>query len=277
MFLFGTVGIPKSTHKKPGGTIGGITRLRELTLEALENGWVRSVRVSEAICAEIKSCGINNQVKISVHAPYYINLNAEEDEWSKSRIRLIDAAFFGFLADATDVIFHPGSYLNQKPDLVLDLATRRLTECVMELKSKNITINLRPETMGKSTLIGSIEDVLKLGYQIDSVLPCLDFAHLHARAGDGTMNSYREWSDLLDLYQSYLGEESLSHLHIHLSGIEYSNKGEKKHSELLKSDFRTQELFQCLKDKGCSGRILCESPILEEDAILLKNLWEGMQ
>jgi deoxyribonuclease-4 len=108
-FSFGTVGSPISTPKKPGGSVGAIQRLVELELDALELGWVRAVRVSEKTCAEIKSTAEENDVKISIHAPYFINLNADEEEWPKSRQRLMDAAHFGNLAGATDIIFHPGS------------------------------------------------------------------------------------------------------------------------------------------------------------------------
>lgn len=277
MFLFGTVGIPKSTLKKSDGTIGGIIRLRELSLNALELGWVRSVRISEDTCAEIKSTAIKNQVKISVHAPYYINLNATNDEWPNSRKRLMDAAHYGYLAGATDIIFHPGSYFDKNPAIALDLSIKRLADFAKELKSKKINIFLRPETMGKSSLIGSLEDVLEMSRQIDGVLPCLDFAHLHARTGDGAMNSYSEWVVVLDQYQAFLGNGSLSNLHIHLSGIEYSGKGEKRHLELAKSDFHTMDLLRSLMDKGCGGRILCESPVLEDDAILLKHQWDKLQ
>jgi len=109
-FRFGTVGSPISTPKKPGGSVGAILRSAELGLKALELGWVRSVRVSEKTCREIQAAGAENDVAISVHAPYYINLNADEDEWPKSRQRLMDSAYYGHLAGATDIIFHPGSY-----------------------------------------------------------------------------------------------------------------------------------------------------------------------
>ncbi len=53
-FHFGTVGAPISTPKKPGGSVGAILRLVELGLDALELGWVQSVRVSEETCALIR-------------------------------------------------------------------------------------------------------------------------------------------------------------------------------------------------------------------------------
>ncbi|MGB6420677.1 MAG: hypothetical protein WBF05_02445, partial [Anaerolineales bacterium] len=56
-FRFGTVGSPKSTPKRPGGSVGAILRIRELDMDALELGWVRAVRVSDKTCESIKTTG----------------------------------------------------------------------------------------------------------------------------------------------------------------------------------------------------------------------------
>jgi deoxyribonuclease-4 len=272
-FRFGTVGTPISTPKKPGGAVGGIQRLHELSLDAFEIGWVRSVRVKEETCLLIKETALETEVAVSVHAPYYINLNADKDEWPKSRKRLMDAAHYGFLAGATDIIFHPGSYFGKDPEDVLKVAIPRLKEIVRELRRGDNTVTLRPETMGKGAMLGSFEDTLQMSQQIDGVLPCLDFAHLHARTGDGSMNSQAEWKALLVQYRDALGDDSLQDLHCHLSGIEYSDKGEKKHLMLEDSDFNLEDLMRALSEQQCGGRILCESPTLEDDALLIREAW----
>lgn len=272
-FLFGTVGSPISTPKKPGGSVGGVLRSAELGLYGLELGWVRSVRVSEKTCAEIKSNAEEQGVAISVHAPYFINLNADEEEWPKSRQRLMDAAHFGNLAGATDIIFHPGSYFERPPEEVLPIAIERLQNCVAELRSSDNPVTLRPETMGKSAMLGSLDDTIKMSLAIEGVDPCIDVAHLHARTGDGSINTYREWTQILEEYGSSLGDQALTKMHLHISGIEYGEKGEKEHLPLEESDFDYEALFRALYEFKCQGRILCESPILEEDALRCKNFW----
>lgn len=275
-FNFGTVGSPISTPKKPGGSVGAIQQIAALDLDAFELGWVQSVRVSEETCAAIKNAGRETGVLISVHAPYFINLNANEEEWPKSRKRLMDAAYYGSLAGATDVIFHPGSYFGNPPEQVLEVAIPRLRECVEDLRADQITITLRPETMGKSAMLGSLEDTLAMSKEIPGVAPCLDFAHLHARAGDGSMNSEEEWTAELNKYSEALGKVALQHLHIHMSGIEYGEKGEKNHLPIAESDFDLKGLFRALFKLNCSGRILCESPIMEEDSLYMKQVWESI-
>jgi deoxyribonuclease-4 len=272
-FQFGTVGSPLGTPKKPGGSVGAIEFSKSIGLDTLELGWVQSVRVTEATCALIKEKAAEQKVSLSVHAPYFFNLNATEEEWPKSRKRLMDAAHYGNLAGATDIIFHPGSYFERPPAEVLKVAIPRLKDCVKELRKAKNPVILRPETMGKSAMLGSLEDTLAMSKAIEGVQPCLDFAHLHARPGDGTMNSVREWSRILEAYQASLGKEALKSLHIHLSGIEYGPKGEKNHLALGESDLKVIFLFEVLRDYGCAGRILCESPIMEADAENMKQAW----
>ncbi|MFN2119029.1 MAG: TIM barrel protein [Anaerolineales bacterium] len=273
-FRFGTVGSPKGTPKKPGGSVGAIQFSKSIGLTALELGWVQSVRVSEETCAAIKGTAIAEGVAVSVHAPYFINLNATSEEWPKSRKRLMDAAKYGNLAGATDIIFHPGSYFGNEPAAVLKIAIPRLRACVDELRKGGNQVTLRPETMGKSAMLGSLEDAVSMSKEIEGVEPCLDFAHLHARPGDGSMNTPEEWSMLLKAYAKGLGKSALKRLHIHLSGIAYGPKGEKKHLKLKDADLDLKALLGALLDHSCAGRILCESPIMEEDALLMQKAWK---
>jgi deoxyribonuclease IV len=207
-----------------------------------------------------------------VHAPYFINLNANDEEWPKSRQRLMDAAHYGNLAGATDIIFHPGSYFGAAPEAVLPVAIERLHGCVDELRAAGNPVVLRPETMGKSAMLGSLEDVLAMS-AIPGVQPCIDFAHLHARPGDGTMNSYDEWVWVLQALSDALGQPALRDLHIHLSGIDYGPKGEKNHLCLKDCDLDLAALFRALRYFDCAGRILCESPAMEDDALEMQRVW----
>lgn len=273
-FEFGTVGSPRSTPDKPGGSVGAVHWSAGLGLKALELGWVQSVRVTKETCEAIRKAGAAAGVALSVHAPYYINLNADRPEWPKARKRLMDAARYGSLAGATDIVFHPGSYFGAPPDEVIRRALPRLRGCLDELRSEGNPARLRLETMGKAAMLGSLDDVLTMSRAVEGVEPCLDFAHLHARPGDGSMNTYQEWSAVLRQYADALGPASLQRLHIHCSGIEYGPKGERKHLRLIDSDLDLVVLLRALADHECGGRILCESPVMEEDALLMMAAWQ---
>jgi deoxyribonuclease-4 len=253
-FQFGTVGSPLSTPKKPGGSQGAILRSAELGLKALELGWVNAVRVTEATCETIRRTAEEQGIAISVHAPYFINLNADDEEWPKSRKRLMDAAHFGHLAGATDIVFHPGSYFGRPAEDVLPGAIERLQGCLDELRAAGNPVTLRPETMGKSAMLGSLEDTLQMSQVIAGIEPCVDFAHLHARVGDGSMNSYDEWSRVLEGYSKVLGERSLKRLHIHLSGIQYGPKGEREHLPVRDRTWTWKVYLRHCTRFGCGGQ-----------------------
>jgi deoxyribonuclease-4 len=275
-FRFGTVGSPAATPARPGGTVGGIQYAASIGLEALELAWVNGVRVGEATCAAIKQVGRENGIALSVHAPYYINLNGDDEKWPRLRTYLMDAAHFGNLAGATDIIFHPGTYFGRPAEQVLEVAIPRLRGCVDELRAAGNPVTLRPEISGKASMLGSLTDVLEMAKDIPGILPCIDFAHLHARLGDGAMNTYAEWISALDLYRNSLGEQAMQALHIHLSGINYGPKGEKNHLVMEEADLDFRNLMRALHDSGAQGRMMCESPVLEVDALKFKALWLEM-
>jgi deoxyribonuclease-4 len=270
---FGTVGSPASAAKNKG-SVGGIGRLRELNLSALELAWVQSVRVSDDACAKIKEAATQFDVAISVHAPYYINLNAETEEmWQAGRERLLAAARAGYKAGATDIIFHPGSYMKRTPADACSTAIQRLSEVAETLQKEKVLVTLRPETMGKSAMLGTLAEVIDWSKQIENVLPCVDFAHLHARAGDGSFNSFDEFSTALRMIDEGLGERGLQHMHIHFSGIAYTAKGERNHLNLADADIDYKAFFKALAVCGAHGRVLSETPNMEEDAVLMQNTY----
>lgn len=190
---------------------------------------LESVRVSDEMCAQIKAAAEAANVTLSVHAPYFINLNSQTAElMEKSDARLMAAAREGYLAGARDIVFHPGSYHSQPPEQVYERAKEKLLELTGILREEGVQVNLRPETMGKSAMFGSLAEVVQLSAEVPGVLPCIDWAHLHARRGRATFNSYAEFADALQCVKDGLGEEGLSKLHFHMSGIAYTAKGERR-------------------------------------------------
>jgi deoxyribonuclease-4 len=273
---FGTVGSPLKTPK-PGGTVKGIAYSKELGLDALELAWVQSVRIGDGACAAIKAAAEAHGLALSVHAPYYINLNAQEAAiLEASRERVLKAARAGYQCGATDIIFHPGSYHAQPPATVYARIRDELKELTRILRAEGVHVRLRPETTGKAAMFGGLDEVLALSREVEGVAPCIDFAHLHARSGDGRVNTYEEFADVLRRVAAELGARGLHDMHIHLSGIEYGPRGEKQHLSFDEADLRYRELLQALVDFGVRGRVLCESPKMEDDALLLRQTYEEL-
>jgi len=259
LIRFGTVGSPQTTPKS--GTPAAIKHIRELGLDHLEIAWVQSVRVSDETCAAIKATAQEYDVSLSIHAPYYINLNSQTSElMAKSDARLLAAARKGYLAGAKDIVFHPGSYHQQPPEQVYERAKEKLLEITEILREEKVDVTLRPETMGKSAMFGNLDEVIELSREVKGVAPCIDWAHLHARAGDGTFNTYDEFADALERVKKGLGKKGLKNLHFHISGIEYTKKGEKNHIPLNEADIHYRELWQAIVDYEVAGSCAVEAP-----------------
>jgi deoxyribonuclease-4 len=254
---FGTVGSPQTAPDT--GTPSAISYSRLLGFDHLEIAWVRSVRVSDETCAQIKASAKEHGLTLSIHAPYYINLNSQTGElMRKSDERLLEAARKGYRAGARDIVFHPGSYHEQPPEQVYERAKEKLLEIRGILDAEGVNVILRPETMGKTAMFGTLDELLQLSRDVPGVLPCVDFAHLHARTG--ALNSPEEFDAILARVEASLGRDGIENFHGHMSGIEYGPKGEKNHLPFNEADLRYRELLAVIVAHGVKGSIAVEAP-----------------
>ena len=274
MLRFATAGSPLSIPP-PGGTLEGIRRVKELELNAMEIEWVRRVPSSPKAMEEIRKTAEGLGIKLTAHAPYYVNLNAKEQEKLSASIkRVVKALEMAQIAGAASVCVHPAFYLGMEKEEVYE-HVKKAAEAILKFKTKLFPdVNLAFETMGKPSQFGTLEEVLKLSKEF-GIYPCIDFAHMHART-NGKFNSPAEFNDVIGMYEEYLGKKSLSKMHLHYSGIEYTLKGERRHLPLNKSDANWKELLSVLKQRNVGGVLVCESPIMEKDTLLMQREYTSL-
>ncbi len=271
--IFGTGGTPRST--KTSSTINGIKRIAELGLGCMEIEFVQGVKMGEPVARQVADIATKEGVKLSAHAPYFINLNAREPEKIRaSQDRLLQTARIASICGAESIVFHTAFYLGNPPEEAYNNVKKRLEEIIHQLRQENNWVWIRPEIMGKSSEFGTIEEVLNLSYELEGIAPCIDFAHCHARTG--RFNSYPEFASILQQVKERLGRQALDNMHIHVSGIAYGKKGELKHLNLKDSDLQYVELIKALTDYDAKGLVICESPNLEEDALLLQETYNTL-
>ncbi|HLC75840.1 MAG TPA: TIM barrel protein [Candidatus Peribacterales bacterium] len=269
MIHFASPGTPASTPAS-AGTLKGLVRCHKLGITAMELEWVqmvpKNVEHVEAIGIKAKELGI----VLTVHAPYYVNLNAvDRAVLAASKKRIIAALTMGQICGAVSVCVHPAFYLGMDPTKAYE-NVRKATDEILKHKTRYFpNVNLAYETMGKPTQFGTLDEVLKLSKEF-GIYPCIDSAHMHARS-NGAWNSAEEWNQILDLYAEYLGKESLKNVHMHFSGIAYGPKGERHHLPLRESDAKWKELLSVLKKRKVGGVLVVESPIQELDVLLMQK------
>lgn len=272
-FNFGTAGKPHNSDNL--STAVAVERIHELGLGCMEIEFVRGVQIGEnkaVIVGETaKRCG----VKLSAHAPYYINLNSREPEKIKaSQARILHSARIASLCEARSVIVHLAFFMGDTPEEAYPKIKHYLKETIDVIHNGGMNITIRPEVMGKNSQFGTVEEVLNLCSELEGTAPCIDFAHVHAATG--MVNSYPEFTSILNEVEKKLGRSSLDDMHLHCSGIQYGPKGEQKHLNMEESDFNYRELLTALKDYNVKGLLICESPNLQEDALLMQNYYHSL-
>ena len=268
--LFACPGIPLSTS--PRDTLNGVKRVKELGLDAMELEFVHNVNVNEKLAPELKSVSNKLCVVLTCHGQYYVNLASTEIAKQKASVnRIVSAATRAFECGAYSVVWHFGFYLNRNKFVVYDLIKKNIKVVLDKLKEEDINIWIRPETTGKFSQWGDLDEVIDLSNEFEQVLPCIDFSHLHAR--DGLHNTFDEFKQILSKVESKLGRNALNNMHMHCAGINYGPKGELNHLNLNDSDMNYSDLLKALKEFKVKGVLTCESPNVESDALLLKKTY----
>ena len=247
--------------------------LENMNLDGLEVEFVHGVRYSEKTREAILNRG---DFLITHHGPYYINLNAKEQDKKEASIkRVLDTARAAADLGAYSITYHAAFYMGMDKETVYNKVEKSMAEITETLKSQNIKIWVRPETTGKATQWGDVEEIVRLSKTFEQVLPCVDFSHLHART-NGEYNTYDEFAKVFETIGNEIGDYALKNFHAHIAGIEYGEKGEKKHLLLEESDMNYKDLIKAFKDFDVKGVVVCESPVMEKDAVILKAYYESL-
>lgn len=271
-FLVGTAGIPHSTVQQDGEdlTSAGIKRIKELGLDAMELEFVNGVYLTPEKAQKVREVKERFGVVLTAHAPYFLNLgNPEKVEMSKSV--LIHTLKIAGLAGVKSVVFHPAYYLKNDINGTFRLVKQAIEDIQVFLKSAEIIVELRPETAGKTFQFGSIEELTNLCKEVEGLKICIDFSHIYSRSR-GEINGYDGFMRVLENIWKELSDRGLKDMHCHVEGIQFGRTGEIKHLNFSESGFDFRGLAKALLESRAEGIVICESPSLESDALILKEL-----
>lgn len=266
---FITAGMPLRTGKASYPKAFEV--LKEMNLDGMELEFVHGVRMNDANRDFVKE--MSKDFVITAHGPFYINLNSQEEEKIDASLqRIIDTAYVAKQAGAFSITYHAAFYMGKDKETVYNQVKTQTRRILDVLETENIDVWIRPETTGKATQWGDLDEIIRLSKEFEQVLPCIDFSHLHARSA-GEYNTYDEFSKILEKMGTEIGEYALENFHGHLAGIEYTAKGEKQHLNLENSDMNYKDLMKAMKEFNVKGALVCESPNIEDDCKLLKDYY----
>lgn len=271
---FITAGMPLRTGK--GSYPQAFEVLKDMNLDGMELEFVHGVRMSEQSREFVDSSSKENNFVITAHGPFYINLNSKEEEKVDASVqRIVDTAITASQAGAFSITYHAAFYMGKDKETVYNQVKSQQERIFKILDSENINVWVRPETTGKATQWGDLDEVIRLSNDFEKVLPCIDFSHLHART-NGEFNTYDEFSRILERIGKEIGQYALENFHGHLAGIEYGPKGEKQHLIMEESDMNYKDLLKVMKEFGIKGALVCESPNIEDDCKLFKDYYYSL-
>jgi len=251
--------------------------LRNIGLSAYEYQCSRGVNIKEETARRLGEAARENGITLSIHGPYYINLATPDPEKrEKTRGHLMKSLQAAQWMGATKVVFHPGGPSGMERSEALERAVQTLSEIVLDAREKGLgDILLAPETMGKASLLGTVEEIIELCRIGPSVVPTVDFGHLHAVTGGG-LKAKEDFELILDKFASCIPKEAFNSLHIHFSPVEYTGAGEKRHRTLLDEGYGPpfEPLAELIEERKMNPVIICESAGRQaEDALEYQEIY----
>jgi Endonuclease IV (EC 3.1.21.-) len=262
----GPAGIPQYVVKAKS-TLDAVKAVRELGLNAMEVEFVQGVRMSRELAKQVGKAARDYRVRLSVHAPYFINLCSEEAEKvEKSRRRLVDSLDRAYHMEAWVVVVHAAYYGKLGPERCYEKVKEELERAYKE-SGIGSGVYVGVEVTARNNQFGSVEEAFRLAKELPFVTPVIDWGHLYAR-NEGAIN----YGEILDLWTREFGGR---HMHTHFTSVRYRNgRFVDEHEPVERNMPPFEPLAKELKTRDMTITLICESPLLEKDALLMKEILE---
>lgn len=235
--------------------------LQNMGLTAYEYSFGRGVSLSDDMAEKIKGKMREHGIAVSAHAPYFINLGNPDPEKRENSYRyILDTAKAVTKLGGERIVVHVGALTKLERGEAIKNCRAGLTEAYKRLDDEGLgQVIICPETMGKYSQIGDLDETLDFCLLDDRMVPCIDFAHLHALSGGG-LKAEEDFIRILDRTEEVLGLDRARKLHMHFSTIEFTAAGEKRHHTFDEPDYgpRFEHLAPQLFARGYHGTVICE-------------------
>jgi deoxyribonuclease-4 len=278
---FGPAGVPLAFKLMKAGLADIPLFLRQEGLDAFEYEaiyWGTKPQIKKEDAQRLHQKAKENDVWLSLHGSYFVNLCGERRIIEASKKRLIACATAAAWMDAHVVVFHPGFYSNRPRELVLRNCMEALRDLVKSLRSLEIKeVKIGPETMGKTSQLGSLDEVLQICEEVEQTQLVIDWSHLHAR-DLGRFRTLEDFRSVVETVENRLGVEAARNMHCHFTKIEFTDKGERRHHPLEETRYgpNFDMLAKVISEFKLRPVIISESPMLDLDAIRMRDVVQSL-
>ena len=255
--------------------------LNKMGLDLYEYSFGRGILLKDETALEFAEKAKESNIKISVHAPYFVNLaNPDETSILKSFAYIDNSLKKLLLMGGKKCVVHIGSCMKMPREIALQNVKNNLQKFMeyFDKEYKDNDIYVCPETMGKYQQIGTYEEIIDLCALHKNLIPTLDFGHINSVMQGGL--DYEQYKKIIEYMIAKLGYDKAKMVHIHFSKIEYASKGEVRHLTLDDTKYGPdfEPLARLLKEyKLDETTIICESKnIMAQDARKLKDIFNAV-
>ena len=274
---FGPAGVPPTFRMMKAALSDVPKLLRDEGLDAFEYQavrWGAKPQIKREEAEKLGSEAKERDVWLSLHGSYFINFCGGKEVIEASKQRLIACATAASWMNAHIVVFHPGFYGKRSQKEVFRSCLEAVKETVETLKNLGIeNVKIGPETMGKPSQFGSLDEILSLCEEVEQTQPVIDWAHLHAR-DKGRFKTIDDFRRVVEEIERRLGTEAVKNMHCHFTKVEYTEKGEKCHHIMDEANYGPDfaMLAKVIAEYKLNPVIISESPILDLDAIKMRDI-----
>lgn len=279
MVKFGTAGNPELFYDEGGkSSLEMPAWLEKAGLDAYEYQCGRGVKISDEAARKLAKQAEKHKIKLSVHAPYFINISSIEPEKVDNSINyILQAANAAHNMNADRIVVHMGSAKDITRRHAMEISAVTVKRALDEMDNAGVgDVAICLETMGKINQMGTVEEVVQMCCMDERLVPALDFGHINART-QGELKSEEDFEHIIKYMEKKIGTERTNTFHAHFSKIEYTKAGEKKHLTFEDTEYGPEfaPLARVLDARKMSPVIICESAGTQSiDAIKMKKIYE---
>jgi deoxyribonuclease-4 len=275
---FGPAGVPPIFRILSAQSFDVPRLLREEELDALEYQavrWGQKPQMKQEDAERLGAEARKNDVLVSMHGSYYVNLTGKKDVVEASKRRIVACATAAQWMGAYVVVFHMGFYGRFEKSYAFKNCVDALKDITAAMKSLGIrNVKLGPETMGRVYQVGTLGEILTICEEVEQTQLVIDWAHMHARR-QGRFRKVEDFRTILEEVERRLGTEAARTMHCHFSKIEYTDKGERRHHVLDEARYGPdfEMLGEVIAEFKMRPVLICETPLLDVDAMKMRDTY----